>query len=276
MLPALASHRPHSLSSPTYSPTQITPSLFSHPLTQLNRILQPLSFYTQHPAFLPSLSLSLLYFTVLSFSSQMITYLLSVRDSRPIDAPPTFSTTTIGLLRTLAAISEILATWLAPAIMRRIGPTRTGLWAINWQAACAAAGISLFWFLSPSSVAAMGLVVGVILSRIGLWGFDLSVQILIQEVGPPFPPPCCFFPSTLLLNLLTELLGRPTHPPRHLLVPRILPPESLRTPRLRHHHPFPSPQSIQIPSSAKRRRGTAVVDALCGVCEMEEGAFGAF
>ena len=212
MLPALASHRPHSLSSPTYSPTQITPSLFSHPLTQLNRILQPLSFYTQHPAFLPSLSLSLLYFTVLSFSSQMITYLLSVRDSRPIDAPPTFSTTTIGLLRTLAAISEILATWLAPAIMRRIGPTRTGLWAINWQAACAAAGISLFWFLSPSSVAAMGLVVGVILSRIGLWGFDLSVQILIQEVGPPFPP------TLLLLPLYPPAepayrIARPSNPP---------------------------------------------------------------
>ena len=32
----------------------------------------------------------------------------------------------------------------------------------------------------------MGLVVGVILSRVGLWGFDLSVQILVQEAVEPY------------------------------------------------------------------------------------------
>ena len=34
-------------------------------------------------------------------------------------------------------------------------------------------------------MAAMGLVAGVILSRVGLWGFDLSVQILVQEAVEP-------------------------------------------------------------------------------------------
>ena len=29
----------------------------------------------------------------------------------------------------------------------------------------------------------MGLVIGVVLSRVGLWGFDLSVQMLVQEVS---------------------------------------------------------------------------------------------
>ena len=186
MIPTLASYRLNTLSPSTYSPTQTNNSLFSHPLTQLKHILEPLSFYIQHPAFLPSLALSLLYFTVLSFSGQMITYLLSVRDIKP-NNPPAFSTTSIGLLRTLAATSEMLATWLAPAIMKRIGPTRTGLWAINWQAACAVGGISLFWFISPTPLATMGLVLGVILSRVGLWGFDLSVQIIIQEVRLPLP-----------------------------------------------------------------------------------------
>ena len=186
MIPALASYRPNIPSPPIHSPTQTNNSLINYLLTQLKNILQPLSFYTHHPAFLPSLALSLLYFTVLSFSGQMISYLLSVRDTRP-NNPPTFSTTSIGLLRTLAATSEMLATWLAPAIMKRIGPTRTGLWAINWQATCAVGGITLFWFVSPTSLAAMGLVLGVILSRVGLWGFDLSMQILIQEVRPSFP-----------------------------------------------------------------------------------------
>lgn len=116
----------------------------------------------------------------------MIAYLLSIHDTNPLNKPPTFSTTHIGLLRTLAALSEMLATWLAPAIMQRIGPTRTGLWAISWQAACAVGGIHLFWFVSPPSMAAVCLIVGVILSRVGLWGFDLSVQILIQEVSYAF------------------------------------------------------------------------------------------
>ena len=31
----------------------------------------------------------------------------------------------------------------------------------------------------------MGLVTGVILSRVGLWGFDLSVQIIVQEAVEP-------------------------------------------------------------------------------------------
>ena len=193
MIPILASYRPNIPSPPTYSPTQTNNSLFRHSFTYFKYILQPLSLYTHHPAFLPSLSLSLLYFTVLSFSGQMITYLLSVRDTRR-NKPPTFSTTRIGLLRTLAAISEILATWLAPAIMRKLGPTRTGLWAINWQAACTVGGITLFWFVSPPSMAAMGLVVGVILSRVGLWGFDLSVQILVQEVRLSFPTQLLLLP----------------------------------------------------------------------------------
>ena len=186
MIPSLASYRPYNPTPPTYAPTQTSNTLFSHPLTQLKHILQPLSFYIHHPAFFPSFALSLLYFTVLSFSGQMISYLLSVRDAMP-NNPPTFSTTRIGLLRTLAATSEMLATWLAPAIMKRIGPARTGLWAINWQAACAVGGITLFWFVSPTPLAAMGLVVGVILSRVGLWGFDLSVQIIVQEVYLPLP-----------------------------------------------------------------------------------------
>ena len=78
--------------------------------------------------------------------------------------------------------------------MRKLGPTRTGLWAINWQAACTVGGISLFWFVSPPSMAAMGLVLGVILSRVGLWGFDLSVQILVQEVRLSFPTQLLLLP----------------------------------------------------------------------------------
>ncbi|KAB8225384.1 hypothetical protein BDV33DRAFT_187581 [Aspergillus novoparasiticus] len=66
--------------------------------------------------------------------------------------------------------------------MNKIGPIRSGLWFLNWQFACLAAAVAAFALLDNSSqLVAVSLIVGVALSRIGLWGFDLSVQFLVQE-----------------------------------------------------------------------------------------------
>lgn len=144
-------------------------------LGQIHSIYTSLSTYYHHPAFLPSMSLSLLYLTVLSFSGQMITYLVAIG----------FTSTSIGFLRAAAMIFEISATFLAPILINKVGPLRAGLWSISWQLICTVAAISLFWtFRSPTLVPALGLVTGVILSRIGLWCFDLCLQIIIQEVHP--------------------------------------------------------------------------------------------
>lgn len=128
--------------------------------------------YFHHPVFLPSLALSVLYLTVLSFSGQMVSYLVSVG----------LSSTHIGLLRTLSTILEISATWLAPKAMNHIGPVRAGLWSINWQLSCTAAAVGVIWTVHSPMIASLGLVAGVIMSRIGLWSFDLCVQIIVQEV----------------------------------------------------------------------------------------------
>jgi iron-regulated transporter 1 len=103
----------------------------------------------------------------------MVTYLLSAG----------YTSTYIGLVRTLSVAFEMSATWLAPLAMNKIGPTRAGLWFINWQAVCVVVAISFFWGTQLPFLAASGLVFGVIASRIGLWGFDLCVQIIIQEVN---------------------------------------------------------------------------------------------
>lgn len=131
-----------------------------------------LHFYVKHPAFLPSLSLSFLYLTVLSFGGQMVTYLLSVG----------FTSITIGLLRTLSTILELSATWLAPRVMNKIGPVRGGIWFLNWQLGMVALSVIMLW-VDGSTWRVVGLLTGVILSRVGLWGFDLSAQIIIQEVS---------------------------------------------------------------------------------------------
>lgn len=131
-------------------------------------------FYFRHRLFLPSFAGALLYLTVLSFSGQMVTWLLSTG----------FDSTQVAVARTVAVAFEVLATWVAPSLMGRIGPTRAGLWLASWQISCLSCGLAIFWsFASQPFLSASGLVGGTILSRLGLRGFDLCAQVLVQEVS---------------------------------------------------------------------------------------------
>ncbi|KAI4720329.1 hypothetical protein E4T48_03505 [Aureobasidium sp. EXF-10727] len=127
--------------------------------------------YIQHPAFLPSFSLSLLYLTVLTFGGQMVTYLLSEG----------FSSISIGLLRTVSTIFELSSTWLAPKAMHKIGAIRCGIWFLNWQIVWVVIAVTMLWIDVPQKYAVVGLLAGTIASRVGLWGFDLSAQVIVQE-----------------------------------------------------------------------------------------------
>ncbi|POR31465.1 Solute carrier family 40 member 1, partial [Tolypocladium paradoxum] len=82
-----------------------------HPSRSWLNALLPLSslpFYARHPALLPSLALALLYLTVLSFSGQMITFLLSVG----------YTPLHVGVARTASTAVELAATWAAPRLVR--------------------------------------------------------------------------------------------------------------------------------------------------------------
>ena len=176
MVPALRA-RPTILnntasSSPALSEVRADRRLGKFYVAKILSFYKTLSNYTHHPVFLPSMALCLLYFTVLSFSGQMVTYLLSVG----------FSSVQIGGLRALSTATEISATWLAPTATSRVGPIRGGLWFINWQILCLVGGLGSFWITRTASKAALGLIAGVITSRVGLWGFDLCVQMIIQQV----------------------------------------------------------------------------------------------
>jgi iron-regulated transporter 1 len=138
----------------------------------MSRSLRDLHLYFHHRAFLPSIACAFLYFTVLNFSGQMVTYLLSVG----------YNSIHIAIARTVSVAFEISATWIAPAVMGRMGPVRTGLWFISWQMMCLAGAAAFFWGSNVSMISTFALVGGTILSRIGLWGFDLCTQIIIQEV----------------------------------------------------------------------------------------------
>ncbi|SCO84785.1 related to ferroportin 1 [Fusarium oxysporum] len=131
-----------------------------------------LRLYFTHPAFAPSFSIALLYCTVLSFGGVMVTYLLASG----------YTSAQIAAMRTVSVTLEVLATWIGPWVMRKIGPVRAGLWFLSWELGCLAIGVSIFWrYADNVLVSTLGLVCGSMLSRIGLWGVDLSAQVIIQE-----------------------------------------------------------------------------------------------
>ncbi|KGO45212.1 Major facilitator superfamily domain, general substrate transporter [Penicillium expansum] len=141
-------------------------------LHSLPESLAPWKEYIASPVFLASFALSLLYLTVLSFGATMVTYLLHTG----------FTSLQVSYMRIGAVAAEISGTWTAPLIMNRIGPIRSGLWFLNWQFVCVAGTAVAFVAWDSSSRAVAGtLIAGVALSRVGLWGFDLSVQFLVQE-----------------------------------------------------------------------------------------------
>lgn len=122
--------------------------------------------YFRHPASLPSIALALLHFTVLSFSGQMITYLVALGTPSGM----------VGVLRAASAVFELATTWFAPIIMSRIGPIRAGIWFLNWEIVCLMAAVLVLWSdLGPVATAA-GLVSAVVVSRIGLWGYGKKSQ----------------------------------------------------------------------------------------------------
>ncbi|KAL4994356.1 Ferroporti-1 [Aspergillus recurvatus] len=138
----------------------------------IRRTAAPWREYARQPVFLASFALSLLYLTVLSFGPTMVTFLLYSG----------FSSLQVSAMRIGAVLAEISGTLVAPFLMDRIGPIRSGLWFLNWQFGTLAAAVAAFAFASdrPRLVAGC-LIAGVALSRLGLWGFDLSVQFLVQE-----------------------------------------------------------------------------------------------
>ncbi|KAJ5098596.1 Major facilitator superfamily domain general substrate transporter [Penicillium argentinense] len=158
--------------SPNNAATQIPGRPCQGIVSYLRETLAPWQDFVTNRVFIASFALSLIYLTVLSFGATMVTYLLHSG----------FDSLEVSCMRIGSVAAELAGTWIAPLIMNRIGPIRSGLWFLNWQFCCVAGAAAAYvpWD-SNSRLVAGCLVIGVALSRIGLWGFDLSVQFLVQE-----------------------------------------------------------------------------------------------
>lgn len=146
----------------------------------LNSIFTPLVTYTSQAGFLPSLALSILYLTVLSFSGQMVTFLLAIPN-------PKLTPSTIGLMRMISTLAELSSTFAAPNLMSRIGPVRAGIWFLSCQAVSLTPVVCVLWtgFVGLGHASLPVFVITLMLSRFGLWSFDLCAQLIIQQSAIP-------------------------------------------------------------------------------------------
>ncbi|OCH89023.1 hypothetical protein OBBRIDRAFT_733305 [Obba rivulosa] len=133
-----------------------------------NHLLDWIEF-VHHPVFLSSLSISCLYFTVLSFDGTMLSYLKAVNYSDPF----------LAGMRGLNVVAGLAGTLVMPLLERKLGLVRAGNWSIWSEVVCLIPAVVSFFVGAPSvgghapawnSVLLFG---GMMLSRTGLWAFDL-------------------------------------------------------------------------------------------------------
>eukprot|EP00887_Chlorella_sp_A99_P000187 scaffold13.g187.t1 len=144
------------------------------------RQLDSWATYFQQPVAPAALALALLYLTVMSFGSLMTAYLkwLGMPEAE------------LSVYRGLGAVSGIAATVVFPHAQRWVGLLVAGAasaW-LQWVCVVAATAPSLAAALGAGvggAAARYALVGGLVLSRFGLWSFDLCANQLIQELVPP-------------------------------------------------------------------------------------------
>ena len=157
----------------------IAPKTSFSPLQFLSKIFSPWKAYIRSPPFLASFALSVLYLSVLSTGPQITTYLLTLG----------YTSLEVSIIRLAGVVLELSATFVAPFLMKRIGPVRAGLWLVNEQLICVSGGASVFLFVAQGlpgftdKLRGGLLMIGVAFSRLGLWGFDLCVQYIVQQAS---------------------------------------------------------------------------------------------
>ncbi|KAJ7097184.1 Ferroporti-1 [Mycena belliarum] len=128
--------------------------------------------FVRLPVFLSSLSISLLYLTVLSFEGTMLGYL------KTLDFRDDF----LATMRALCVVTGLLGTVLTVPLERRLGSARAGSWSIWSMVVCLVPVMVSFYVLGPRTAAGAALLFGgMALSRIGLWSFDLIQTKQLQD-----------------------------------------------------------------------------------------------
>ncbi|OBZ67030.1 Solute carrier family 40 member 2 [Grifola frondosa] len=137
--------------------------------------------FSHQPIFLSSLAISCLYLTVLSFDGTMLSYLKSETYSDPF----------LAGMRGLNVVAGLAGTLAMPVMERKLGLVRAGNWSIWSEVLCLLPVVIAFYVGAPQegnrapAWNAALLFGGMMLSRVGLWAFDLcqlkELQIALAE-----------------------------------------------------------------------------------------------
>ncbi|KAJ7069263.1 Ferroporti-1 [Mycena amicta] len=128
--------------------------------------------FVRLPVFLSSLSISLLYLTVLSFEGTMLGYL------KTLDFRDDF----LAEMRGLCVLTGLIGTVVTVPLENKLGSARAGSWSIWSMVVCLLPVMASFYIFGPrNTLGAVLLFGGMALSRIGLWSFDLIQTKQLQE-----------------------------------------------------------------------------------------------
>lgn len=129
--------------------------------------------YVRHPVLLASVSLSLLYCTVLDNGALMTAYLTW----RGVDPA------VVGASRGAGAIFGLVGTVVYPQLLRCNGGSveRAGLYSVWLFWICLVPGLVMFYIAGESNVSDYTVLSVMVVSRVGLWAFDLAVTQIMQE-----------------------------------------------------------------------------------------------
>jgi len=152
--------------------TDLEPSSRGSNILQRALSLKDWQEFVRLPVFLSSLSISLLYLTVLSFEGTMLGYL------KTLDFRDDF----LAEMRGLCVITGLIGTLVTVPLENKIGSARAGSWSIWSMVVCLLPVMASFYIFGPrNTIGTVLLFGGMALSRIGLWSFDLIQTKQLQD-----------------------------------------------------------------------------------------------
>ncbi len=143
--------------------------------------------YVQQPILLPSIGFVFLFFTILQDGPMMLSFLKSGGNDTLEPNSFVIPDTALAGLKACGAICGVLATISSPLMIKKLGTVKGGLVGIWFQFTTLAIGTALLilYMINHVNVGCVYVfMASIVLSRFGLYGFDLAEIQIMQDMVP--------------------------------------------------------------------------------------------